>query len=772
MYYYQLCNAYWDNSYKDIPLFSNVEEILNYLKNNSTFNESYFKKCNFKYDGCLETEIYVKQEDYTSNMFTFANNYLVIKNDNNTYLFYFVNDIEYDNAQILKLKLELDVITTFNHRLRYNNCLINRGMLNRFKKNSDNTYSFNFDKDSLLHNQEENINELPKYLSKIEKLNSNYEDLERFISDCGKDLYFLQLAIGKNGIKETSKEVTSLLCDNDFRLQELNNDTIVKNQKMFNSSKVGNTNLNEYTTIFVPIFKNEFSFKVRTEITIKWSDNTTTVFSKELIANKNTSLETYKNLNNGTTNIYESKVSKTNIFRELLDFQSKQIKNLDLRYNEIYDSVISKSNIYYEKIKLNITHSYDVEKKLFNYFQNITIDLSLITNLVNHKSKLTQVLGGLCSCLWTNLNNQTTPYRTNTGGSFENCKNTLDLTLLTQSTIPVLYTLYTSLVTGNNVINICDFGYSLSSDITSYNLVFTKNCNTIQEYNFTNPIYKSFSLEDIKVNSNNKEYEPKLNIQQVKHFEISSGSYNTFTYDYTKVSKDCIIKYIDNSILGVNRTAMFLSDNNLYKYNGSIPNGLIEAEDFSIPITENQLTTYLSNNKNYWLQASTNIITNVGRSLFSGQPSQIISRGASAVSELINKGLSLDNMKNAPESLRGSNGNYGYYIDIGSLCPQVLHYDSLESDKNKLSNYFLMYGYTVNKIDDITNYINNRKYWNYIECDINTITDVDNLVSYKYMVSNKIKEKIKEIFKNGIRFWNNELSQPNYELPNYERSLN
>ena len=73
------------------------------------------------------------------------------------------------------------------------------------------------------------------------------------------------------------------------------------------------------------------------------------------------------------------------------------------------------------------------------------------------------------------------------------------------------------------------------------------------------------------------------------------------------------------------------------------------------------------------------------------------------------------------------------------------------------------YGFTYNQIDNIKNVDNIRVYFNYIKADVENIIGIN--------LSNTIKNKIREIFRNGIRLWNNTSEIFKYDKENYERWL-
>jgi tRNA(Ser,Leu) C12 N-acetylase TAN1 len=69
-------------------------------------------------------------------------------------------------------------------------------------------------------------------------------------------------------------------------------------------------------------------------------------------------------------------------------------------------------------------------------------------------------------------------------------------------------------------------------------------------------------------------------------------------------------------------------------------------------------------------------------------------------------------------------------------------------------------GFKFGKIGNIKDFDHIRKFYNYIEADIDSIN---------YEISNSIKEDIKQRFSTGVRFW--DLDNIDFTVSNYERWL-
>ena len=73
-------------------------------------------------------------------------------------------------------------------------------------------------------------------------------------------------------------------------------------------------------------------------------------------------------------------------------------------------------------------------------------------------------------------------------------------------------------------------------------------------------------------------------------------------------------------------------------------------------------------------------------------------------------------------------------------------------------------GFTVNRIGNVKDYLNIRKYFNYVRARLENITST-------LQLNNNVREKFKMIFANGVRFWNITDKMFEYKKENYERWL-
>lgn len=136
----------------------------------------------------------------------------------------------------------------------------------------------------------------------------------------------------------------------------------------------------------------------------------------------------------------------------------------------------------------------------------------------------------------------------------------------------------------------------------------------------------------------------------------------------------------------------------------------------------------------------------------------------------INRDLTLDNMAQSPDKVSAINSNIilinaldelGFYIEVQETIPH---------EKQQIRDYLKRYGYTVNKLGKISDYLTateggatifNRKYWIYIKAILSSISGVP--------MSMQERINLKQRFENGIRFWNS--SSISYASNNYETYL-
>lgn len=207
--------------------------------------------------------------------------------------------------------------------------------------------------------------------------------------------------------------------------------------------------------------------------------------------------------------------------------------------------------------------------------------------------------------------------------------------------------------------------------------------------------------------------------------------------------------------------------------------------DLSIWYPSNNLQNYLAENKNYLqifnnqqlqknipalIGATSGIISGYATGNYTGA-SQGAGITATSSKSIINSyydrqnlDMTIDNMANSPESLQNINSNPLFITAVQkSLDIFIEKMEMLDFEQDIIVDYFKQFGYTYNRIDTIDNHMRTRKYYNYIQAQIFEIPE---------KLGNNIKEEIKKMFANGIRFWHYDTyTGVNFSQNNYERYL-
>lgn len=319
---------------------------------------------------------------------------------------------------------------------------------------------------------------------------------------------------------------------------------------------------------------------------------------------------------------------------------------------------------------------------------------------------------------------------------------------------------------------------------------------------------EEFSATRIKNSLKDSKFNPKLLSQDFCEYKIEDYAGNSFAYDKSKM-------YSDN--LTVKVQEYFSPDLSKIKLNLNIPAtdytlaagspehvndeyfGLIVSNDTQYPYTVSQLSNFLANNKNFALQqqaqrdyntrmgnisAIENISKGVAGSLSAAGSGNILgvvggigggAAGAAAATsrakaqnELNTKqqAFTLDNARNAPASVQNAQGNIFFNSMVNFLGFYVSEWECLEADKEKIADYMFRFGFSYERIDNPKNVDNIRHYFNYVQADIENVSHPSN-------ISNSVHDKLRDIFRNGVRFWNvfDNTVKFEYKNENYERYL-
>lgn len=273
----------------------------------------------------------------------------------------------------------------------------------------------------------------------------------------------------------------------------------------------------------------------------------------------------------------------------------------------------------------------------------------------------------------------------------------------------------------------------------------------------------------------NPKFNPKLNGQNFKELVVTAASGDTFAYDIQKLNNG-VITFEYSEPIQPEITKYYLrvqGDTGLYE-KGTDENytGLVGSTDNSIAYTNDQYANFISNNKNFYLQSNMKILSGVNQAVKSGIRSgasggpmgmlagaaqRLMSGVSGAITQAIERDMTIDNMKNAPDQLKNANGNPVFNLFATDLGLYVEKYSALEGDLLTANNFMDLYGFTFSSIAQVRDYVHIRTKHNYIKAQLQSIDG---------NLSNAAKNDLRQRFADGIRFWNTDIV--NYVSENYE----
>lgn len=120
-------------------------------------------------------------------------------------------------------------------------------------------------------------------------------------------------------------------------------------------------------------------------------------------------------------------------------------------------------------------------------------------------------------------------------------------------------------------------------------------------------------------------------------------------------------------------------------------------------------------------------------------------------------------LMSTPNTLISMGSDIMYGLKKGAKKVQLYRYGLTEEYAERLGDYFALYGYKINKLQNLTKCINSRYYYNYIK------TIGANIVSKKVPKSHL--DEFKEIFNRGVTIWhfsNKNVTIGDYSKDNFE----
>lgn len=324
------------------------------------------------------------------------------------------------------------------------------------------------------------------------------------------------------------------------------------------------------------------------------------------------------------------------------------------------------------------------------------------------------------------------------------------------------------------------------------------------------PLLAGFSANEVKGKRNIK-YNPKIYSQDFSEMVVFMGS-SSASFDFTKLGKNYArFKYSEGMTPDIMRATLSLThdddDPGVYIEESENEAALSITQDTTMPFAENQLDTYLANNKNFYQQRDINLSyqekvagTNFGFGLAGNIVSGIfggigatqakgrlfktmlgenaVKAGLGMAQTSVNYGLALegienqriqsdltlDNMRNAPQNAQGVNGNMFTLFNLNKYGIYAGFYQALKRDLAAADDQMFIYGYNYNRIDNVKNVDNIRHYFNYVRANLTTM-------STPFGMPDEVHDAFRQLFERGLRMWNVTDQMFKYEKENYENWL-
>lgn len=142
----------------------------------------------------------------------------------------------------------------------------------------------------------------------------------------------------------------------------------------------------------------------------------------------------------------------------------------------------------------------------------------------------------------------------------------------------------------------------------------------------------------------------------------------------------------------------------------------------------------------------------------------VVKLGINVASSLAESALTLGNVKASPGTIKGSSSNAVFNMATYDFKTYLEYRSVPEGVLQKYFDYYYQYGYLVDRMGKVEDYINIRHYFNYIKADLQNITSKGTVG-----IPNQVRDEIKSIFADGVRFWNVTDKMFDYNVSNYER---
>lgn len=730
-YQYALTSVQFDSSYENAIRFDTRAQQEEYFKVSTLFANA--KNVNFDFGNLINTTLVIKVKK--SPMELMGYNYLILKdlnpNPTHRYIYFFIDKVEYisggdnDSDTTIRLDLTMDVLNTYMLDIAWDNgALIERASLNRWDDTGGGLY-YNLKPDSPFRLDDEGEPKCSKVLihrENLQVLSSQYSSNKEAYDWINQYVQCWEYVFLDKNHAYTYK---NLYVNQNPVLSK----TYFFNYNMF--SKEGSCTIPDYGLLAVPIYKDQ-NHKIVCHFKIDNHDIYTEVSHDGLVA--------FRNLNNDASYFFADKYGVMCPLH-LKGFTCRIEGNNLVIDGEPSDGVVATGVQFFTKGYINCLQT----EKYANY---------------NYKGVF---IGGRA---FPDIPSETAKY---SGSGY-----------------PKPYFKYQFLNADSNV--------------------YTRACPRLLSSNYSSVVVKcvgdelEYSWMDLSGKRDNLWEDGK------------------FSLLYTEVIQPEITKYYVRikAPYGV-----YTADTN-YNYSG-----LVSTADTSIAIVNSAYAEFLANNKNYWLMSFANAlgggvgglldayhpahpietIDTITRDLkakggkfrspttgrFVGMDSSerplvgtglgrevtktitkpawtdwtsVAGYGIKVATGVLNSAFTIANIKASPSNMKNSTGNgyFTYYTTGFGLYVEA--YQALDIDLDRCYQYHFMYGYKYGKFGNVNYFMNIRHYFNYVQADLQNITGKTG-----YNIPNQVRDEIKHIFGQGVRLWNVSDKMFDYDVENYERSL-
>lgn len=494
--------------------------------------------------------------------------------------------------------------------------------------------------------------------------------------------------------------------------------------------------------------------------------------------------------------------------------QYKQYLKQQIPLHRTYDNVSNLNNFERTRYLYIFAKLKDGEKGIiYNYGQGQSFQYPFkvycipYTSIQNNNAEFyVSINGGESKKIATNLTEATMPLILSTaliiGVTYSDYSPFPDSTLVVEDETTNKYTLSFS----NDTLTNITLEQSISSTVGDGYILKINSLNINPKTYFPNSNISidtpkmSFTKNEIKNNTNNQLTCPILLKKGCKRLELTNYYSSKYDYSYEELNTNNLsVEVLVYPFPSVEYHYAYIkgSLDSILKNQRQNFTGVVGSIDNTLPYTVEQIDQFFASNKNYYQMRNYNFWNQVVQGV--GKFAQGITSGVGQLASdesikgsvtLTNTGiqglqdvyniytrekllnLQLDNVENAPDIINNLNGAPLTSLVLNKIGFAINVYDILEEDKKFIANDYYEHGQNVAVWDNPRNYMGTRKYFNYIKC---TLKEMWYNVSPYDPIPNVIKDKIKQIFANGIRLFNginptNIINSSTY-VENYENYL-